>query len=152
MLNHAQQNRLRNAMGWIEERMRAIELRLTIREERGLMFHIQNNISPDMERALREKIQAVYRVIGEVQTQFELAPERKLASRDILTGLPQLWVMLQETGAKGLARYGTVDPVVALRLDPQIKLLGRLMFELVDMALGCDGPAVHSVSETGSVR
>jgi hypothetical protein len=135
MLNDAQRNRLRIAMRLIEEKLRDIEQRLAQPEQRGLLSDMRNDVTPEMERSLREKIQMVDAVIEDMRKQFALPAETKLASREILEGLPQLWVMLQETNAKSLGRYGSVDPALAPLLDPRIETLARLMFEMEDAAL-----------------
>lgn len=147
MLNDAQHISLRIVMRLIEEKMRAIDRQLANPEEHGLLFEVRNDITPDTERALRQPIQEVYTLIGALKEQFALPLETELASREILKGLPQLWVMLQESDAKGLQRFGAVDPALAQVLDPQICRLARLMLELERIGLGNIEPASHSVGQ-----
>lgn len=152
MLNNAQRNHLRIVMSLIEAKMRTIESRLANSEEHGMMSEVRNDITPAMEQALREKIQVIYAVIDELRTRFALPAETKLASREILMGLSQLWVMLQESDAKALGGYGTVDPAVAPLLDPQIERLAGLMFALEDAALGRVESTARSAGAEQSVR
>lgn len=147
MLNDAQRNHVRIAMSLIEEKMHSIAARLATPKEHGLMCDIQKDITPEMARVLRQKIQVVYAVIRELRDRFALPVETKQASREILKGLPQLWVMLQETDAKSLVRFGAVDPALAPVFDPQIKTLARLMFDLENSVLGKAERASHSVSD-----
>lgn len=147
MLNEAQHSSLRIVMRLIEEKMRAIDRQLANPEEHGLLFEVRNDITPDTGRALRQPIQEVYRLIGTFKEQFALPLETELVSREILKGLPQLWVMLQESDAKGLQRYGAVNPALAPVLDPQICRLARLMLELERIALGNIEPASQAVGQ-----
>lgn len=147
MLNDAQRTSLRIVMSMIEERMRAIEFRLDHPEEQGLMFEIRNNITCDMVHALREKIPEVYGLIRILRDRLALPREIKPASRELLTGLSQLWVVLQESDSKRLQRFGDIDPALAPALDPEIETLARLVFELENAALGHVEPAAQAVGQ-----
>jgi len=116
------------------------------------MSDVQNDVTPEMERALREKICVVYAVIDDLQTRFALPLETKLASREIIQGLSQLWAVLQEFDAEGLGRYGTIDSFIVPLLDPQIKILARLMFALEHIALGHTHSSAQSASDKRPVR
>ncbi len=147
MLNDAQRNSLRIVMRLIEEKMRAIERQLDQPLEHWLLFEVRNDITPDIERALRQPIQEVYTLIGALIEQFALPLETELASREILKGLSHLWVMLQESDSNSFQRYGTVNPALAPELDPQIDRLARLMLELERIALGNIEPASQAVGQ-----
>lgn len=136
MLNEAQQRNLRIVLCLIEEAMRAIERRLTRPEERGLMFEVRNDLAPDAVRALRQKLPDVYAIIEGLRDRFALPGEIRYAGREVLKGLPQFWVMLQESDSKGLRRYGDVDPALGPVLDPRINRLARLMIEMEALAMG----------------
>lgn len=150
MLNDAQRSSLRIVMRLIEEKMRAIERQLAQPLEHWLLFEVRNDITPDIERALRQPIQEVYTLIGALKEQFALPLETELASREILKGLSQLWVMLQESDSNSFRRYGTVAPALAPVLDPQIETLARLMLEMEHILLGSQAPASHSVCDKRS--
>ena len=135
MLNDAQRTRLRIVMGDLEEKMRAVEQRLAYPEERRQMSEIRNDITTDAERALRHKIAEVHTLIGGLKDRFALPVEIKLASREILKGLPQLWVALQESNSKRLQGYGHIDPADANLLDADIKTLADMMFDLEQIVL-----------------
>jgi hypothetical protein len=141
MLNDAQRNHLRILMSRIEEKMRAIEFRLGHPDKNGLMSEIRNDITHEIAQVLREKLPEVYDLIRTLRDQLALPRESKQLSRELMMGLPQLWVVLQESDSKSLRRYGDVDHALAPVLDPQIETLARLMFELEHITRG-DIPSV----------
>ncbi len=132
MLNDAQRMNLGIVMRMLEEKMRAIEARLARPEERALTFEVQNDIPPDTAQALRERIVEVYALIETLRDRLALPLDVKSASRDVLTGLMPLWVVLQESTSKRLLRYGEVDPSLASILDSKIEAMARLMVEMDD--------------------
>ncbi|OGW69686.1 MAG: hypothetical protein A3A88_10270 [Nitrospirae bacterium RIFCSPLOWO2_01_FULL_62_17] len=134
MLNDAQRTSLGIVMRMLEEKMRAVEARLASPEEQALTFEIRNDLTPAMVQVLREKIDEVYALIRALCDRFALPPDVKPASRDALTGLMPLWVVLQESTSERLRRYGEVDPSLAHVLDPNIDALARLMVEMDDAA------------------
>jgi hypothetical protein len=136
MLNDAQRMNLGIVMRMLEEKMRAIEARLARPEERALTFEVQNDIPPDTAQALRERIVEVYALIETLRDRLALPLDVKSASRDVLTGLMPLWVVLQESTSKRLLRYGEVDPSLASILDSKIEAMARLMVEMDDAARG----------------
>lgn len=134
MLNDAQRTSLGIVMRMIEEKMRAIEARLARPDERALTFKVHNDIPPDTAQTLRERIAEVYALIETLCDRLALPLDVKSASRDALTGLMPLWVVLQESTSKRLQRYGAVDPSLASVLDSKIEALARLMVEMDDAA------------------
>lgn len=135
MLNAAQRTNLGIVMRMIEEKMRAIEFRLSHPSEHALMFDVRDDLPPMMTGVLREKIAEVYALIEWLRDGLGLPREVKTASQDVRTGLAQRWVSLQESVAEQLRRYGEVDPSVAPVLDPKIEALARLMIEMDDTVL-----------------
>ena len=143
MLNDAQRTSLGIVMRMLEEKMRAIEARLAQPEERALTFEVRNDLTPAMVQVLREKIDEVYVLIRALRDRLALPPTVKSASRDALTGLMPLWVVLQESTSERLRRYGEVDPSLAHVLDPKIGALARLMVEM-DAAARGDAPVMSA--------
>jgi hypothetical protein len=141
VLNDAQRTSLRIVMSLIEEKMRDIEARLASPEEHGLMFDVCNDLAPDVEQALRLTVAEVYALISTLRDRLALPREVKPVSREILKGLSQLWVVLQESDSQRLRRYGDVDPALGASLDPEIEALARLMLELEHLAIGNVPPA-----------
>ena len=135
MLNDAQRNSLRIVLSLIEEKMRAVTFRLAHPDERALMFEVHNDCSPDMAQALQEKVAEVSALIQVLRDRLALPREVKSTSRELLTGLAQLWVYLQDSDSKGLGRFGDVAPAVPLALDAQIERLAHVMLEMEDIIL-----------------
>jgi len=135
MLNDAQRTSLRIVMRMIEEKMREIEFRLDHPDERALMFDVNNDLSPNISQALREKIAEVSGLIQTLRDRLVLPREVRPASRELLKGLAQLWVVLQESDSERLRRYGEVSPTLAPVLDVEIVRLAHLMLELEDIVL-----------------
>lgn len=135
MLNDAQQRNLQIVMRLIEEKMRAMEFRLIHVEEHGLMFEIRNDVSPDTVPVLRQHIKEVDNILGELQRRFSLPMEATPTSRELIKGLSQLWVFLQESDSKGLRRFGDVHPGVSPALDVKIERLSVLMLEIENTIL-----------------
>lgn len=135
MLNDAQRRRLQVVMGLIEEKMRAIERQLDQPLQAGLTFDVKPDLGPDVVAALREKIRSVYKMIAELQSRFALPVESKRASREVLKGLPQLWVMLKESDAKHLRGYGPVDDALEGALNPSIEALAHFMLEMEEIIM-----------------
>ena len=133
MLNDAQRTSLRILMSLIEEKMRAVEFRLVHPDEQALMFEVRNDLSPDMPQMVREKVTEVSRLIQILRDHLALPREIRPASRELTTGLSQLWVFLQESDSKGLQRYGDVAPAVSPALDVHIERLANLMLEMEDV-------------------
>jgi hypothetical protein len=136
MLNDYQRNSLRVVTHLIEEKMREIERLLGRPEEAGLMYDLKNDVAPETAGAVRETLHAIYARISELRDRLDLPRTAKAASREMLKGVPQLWVMLEESYSKRLRRYGEVDPRLAAELDPQIEALANLMLELEELAMG----------------
>jgi hypothetical protein len=136
MLNEYQRNSLRVVMHLIEEKMREIERLLDRPEEAGLMYDLKNDVTPETAKALRKMVPTIYARIGDLRDRLDLPRKTKAASRELLKGVPQLWVMLEESYSKQLRRYGEVDPRLAAELDPQIEALATLMLELEELAMG----------------
>jgi hypothetical protein len=152
MLNEAQRNNLRIVMTMIEEKMRAIESRLDHPEEQRLMSEIRNDTTAETARALREIIPKVYDLIRTLRDRLALPRESKPLSRELLMGLPQLWVVLQESDSKSLRRFGDVNQTLAPLLDPRIDALACLMFELEDIMIGKVPSASRTVGEERPVH
>ena len=150
MLNDAQQTSLGIVMRMVEEKMRALEARLARLDEQALTFEIHNDLTPVTVQALREKIKEVYALIRALCDHLALPLEITPASKDVLSGLMQRWVILQESTSKRLQRYGEVDPSLAHVLDPKIDALARLMVEMDDVVRsGAQLPSVSSVNRSG---
>jgi hypothetical protein len=147
VLNDAQRTSLRIVMSLIEEKMRDIEARLASPEEHGLMFDVCNDLAPDVEQALRLTVAEVYALISTLRDRLALPREVKPVSREILKGLSQLWVVLQESDSQRLRRYGDVDPALGASLDPEIEALARLMLELEEAVSARIEPPAQAVSE-----
>lgn len=130
MLNDSHRTKLRIAMELIEEKMKAIQVRLAQPDESGVMFEIRNDLSPEIHEALPQQIEAVYAVMEEVKHQFALRMEMKPLSRELLRGLPQLWVMLQECESRRLRGYGAITEADAAVLDPLLARLARLLYDM----------------------
>lgn len=130
MLNEAQQRNLHIVMRLIEEKMRAMEVRLVRPEEQGVMFEISNDMSPDIAPALRQPIQEVWKILDELKHCFALPREITLTSQELIRGLPQLWVSLQESDSKSLRHFGDVHPSVSPALDFQVGRLAELMLKM----------------------
>lgn len=135
MLNDAQRNSLRIVLSLIEEKMRAVTFRLAHPDERALMFEVHNDLSPDMPQAVQKKVAEVSALIQVLRDRLALPREVKSTSRELLTGLAQLWVYLQDSDSKGLGRFGDVAPAVPLALDAQIERLAQVMLEMEDIIL-----------------
>jgi hypothetical protein len=148
MLNDSHRTRLRIAMRLIDEKMAAIESRLAHPDERRLMFEVNNDLTADLEQKLRAQLEAVYRLIAALKNRFELSREIRPASRDILQGLPQLWVMLQESDSKHLRGYGRLDPADHAALDPQIQQLATLVLQMESLMLGNRTATAPAVNES----
>ena len=150
MLNDAQRNSLRIVMSMIEEKMRAVELKLAHPDEQALMFKVHNDLSSDMPQMLGEKIAEVSRLIQILRDRFALPREIRPASKELLTGLSQLWVVLQESDSKGLQRFGDVHPAVSPALDAEIERLARLKLDLEDIVLDHRRPVFVEAEGTRS--
>jgi hypothetical protein len=148
MLNESQRTYLRIVLRLIEEKMRAIEFRLANPQEHGLMFEVSNDMTPEMERWLREKVAVVYSLIMTLRDRFALPVETKQASREVAKGLSsQHWVALKESDSRSLRRYGPIDAALAPVLDPLIETLARLMLELEDQAVGKGEATLRATGE-----
>ena len=152
MLNEAQRNSLCIVMSMIEGKMRSMESRLDHPEEQRLMSEVRNDTTPEIAQALRKKIPEVYDLIRTLRDRLALPRESKPLSRELLMGLPQLWVVLQESDSKSLRRFGEVNQTLAPLLDPRIDALARLMFELEDITIGKVPSVSRTVGEGGPVR
>jgi len=154
MLNEAQRNSLQIILSLIEEKMRAVTFRLAHPEEQALMFEVHNDLSPDTPQALQKKVAEASGLIQILRDRLALPREAKPTSRELLTGLAQLWVFLQESDSKGLRRFGDVHLDVSPALDAQIERLANLMLEMEDVILQhrrcqcVDAPAKRSESQT----
>ncbi|MEW6543765.1 MAG: hypothetical protein AB1411_09145 [Nitrospirota bacterium] len=147
MLTDGQRSFLGVVITMIEEKMKAVEWRMAHPEEQGLTFEIRNDLTPDMAGALHTRVEAVYALVRVVRDRLMLPREVRYATRDILKGLPQLWVALQESDSKSLGRYGSVDPALGPVLDPRIGTLACLLSELQDIVL----PGDQERSSSGEV-
>lgn len=136
MLNDAHRRNLRIVLNLVEEKMKAVESRLARPEESGLLYTVKSDLHPDVEATLRRQVAAAYMLIRRLKARFALPTETTLASREILKGLPQLWVMLQESESRRLRGYGDIDPDDAAALDPLIEQLAQLMLDMEAVALG----------------
>lgn len=130
MLNEAQQRNLHIVMRLIEEKMRALEFRLVRPEEHGVMFEISNDMSADIASALRQEIQEAMTILRELKHCFSLPRETTPTSQELVRGLSQLWVSLQESDSKGLRRFGNVHSAVSPALDSQVERLAELMLKM----------------------
>lgn len=130
MLNESHRLKLRIALTLIEQKMKAIELRLAHPQERGLMFDMSGDLDDGMEQILRQKMREVYGLLRILKDRFALSSESTPASRDILRGLPELWAMVQETNSRHLRGYGEVEPPDAAVLDPLLRNLGYLLYDM----------------------
>ncbi len=133
MLNEAQQRNLHIVMRLIEEKMRALEVRLVRPEEHGVMFEISDDMSADIAPALRQEIQEVMTILRELKHSFSLPRETMLTSQELIRGLSQLWVSLQESDSKGLRRFGDVHSAVSPALDSQVERLAEFMLRMGDI-------------------
>lgn len=154
MLNDAQRNSLHIILSLIEEKMRAVTFRLAHPEEQALMFEVHNDLSSDTPQMVQEKVAEVSGLIQLLRDRLALPREVKPTSRELITGLAQLWVFLQESDSKGLRRFGDVDPDVSPALDAQIEKLANLMLEMEDVisehrrSLFVDAQGKRSASQT----
>lgn len=135
MLNDAQRRLLRIVLALVEDKMRAIEQQLERPPGPGLMSAVDQDVTPELARHLRKRLAAVRPIIGRLKERFDLPIETKLASRELFKGVPQLWVMLQESDGARLRGYGPVDPTDEASLNPDIHALTRLMLEIQNLLL-----------------
>lgn len=144
MLNDAQRNSLSIVMTLVEEKMRAVEFKLAHPNEQALMFEVHNDVSSDVLPLLQEKIAEVARLIQTLRDRLALHREIRWTSRQLITGLAQLWVYLQESDSKGLRRFGDVAPAVSPALDNEIDQLAHLMLEMEEIVLKDGRPLTGS--------
>jgi hypothetical protein len=130
MLNDAQRSSLRILMSLIEEKMRAIELRIAHPDEDALMFEVRDDFRSELSQAVRGKTAEVFCLIETLRDRLALPREIRPATIELRTGLSQLWVFLQEADSKRLGRFGDVHPALAPALDFSIERLARLMLEI----------------------
>lgn len=150
MLNDAQRNSLRIVLSLIEEKLRAVTCRLAHPEERALMFEVHNDLSPDTPQVVQEKVAEASELIQVLRDRFALPREVKTTSKELITGLAQLWVYLQDSDSKGLGRFGDVGPAVSHTLDADIGRLAHVTLKMEDIilehccAMSVDGSAKPS--------
>jgi hypothetical protein len=144
MLNEAQERSIHIVMRLIEEKMKSVERLLEQGDQQGVTFQVTQDLTPDMVRTLHATVPEVYALLKEICERFSLAAEIKPVSREVLKGLPELWVMLEESDSRNLGRYGDVDPRVGPLLDPAVQKLGNLMFQLQHLLLPNNGAEQHA--------
>lgn len=133
MLNEFQQRSLCIALRLVDQHMRKVEAILERPQEIGVMYEIQNDLTPAMLGQLPEKIVAVRAVLQDLRDRFDLSLEIILASREGFKSLPILWEILMESSSARLRRYGAVDDRVGPMLDPDLKKLEKLLMEMEEI-------------------
>lgn len=87
-------------------------------------------ISETARLRLEELIDQVLAEIAVLVNRFELQPQVEDLGSYINAAMAQAWADLYDTLSPKLRRYGAVDPALAETLDPHIRSLIRLTYEL----------------------
>ena len=137
-LNENQRRAVTITLRLLEERLADIE-RIIHKDEQGILYSRQVSFAPEQVKQIETLIAAMRDEIRHLATDFQLPREEQNVARAIVGTLEMSWESLEEVRPRRLRNYGSVDPVLKETLDPSVKRLIDLLFDLQDAATGKKG-------------
>lgn len=134
MLNEYQHRSLIVTLMSVEKMLFEIEQTLKTEDYAGIVYDMKNDIS-DGESILSMISLARNKILVIVE-QFSLQKTNKTASQQISVKLSYCWEILEDTRAKKMKKYGSIDEGIEKILDPQIDALVDLIGEMERKLLG----------------
>jgi hypothetical protein len=134
-LNENQKRAVTITLRLLEERLAAVE-QMIHEDEQGVLYSRRASFTPEQVGRIETLIAAMRDEIRHVATEFQLPREEQNAARAIVGALEMSWESLEEVRPRRLKNYGSVDPELKETLDPSLKRLIHLLFELQDVATG----------------
>lgn len=128
MLNEYQQRALMVTLMSIEKELFEIEQMLKMKDYNGILYDARNDITDG--KAMLSMISRAREEILKVAEQFSLQKADKKASQQISAKLAHCWEILEDSRAKKLKSYGSVEEGLEKILDPRIDVLIDLLGEM----------------------
>ncbi len=134
-LNENQRRAVTITLRLLEERLVDVE-RAIHQDEQGILYSRRVSFTPEQVEQIEALIAAMRDEIRHLATAFQLPREEQNVARAIVGTLEMSWESLEEVRPPRLRNYGSVDPVLKETLDPGVKRLIDLLFDLQDAATG----------------
>lgn len=137
-LNENQRRAVTVSLRLLEERLANVE-RMIHEDEQGILYSRRVAFTPEQVKHMEAVIAAMRDEIRRVATEFQLPREEQNVARAIAATLEMSWESLEEVRPRRLRNYGSVDPTLKETLEPILKRLIRLLFDLENTASGEKG-------------
>ncbi|MCL4393756.1 MAG: hypothetical protein M1482_02910 [Chloroflexi bacterium] len=119
----------------LEERLANVD-RMIHEGEQGTLYSRPVPFTVGQVTQMEALIAAMRDEIRRVAAEYELPSEEQNAARAIVGALAMSWESLEEVRPRRLRNYGSVDPGLKETLEPRLKHLIRLLFDLQATATG----------------
>ncbi len=134
-LNENQRRAVTITLRLLEERLASVE-QMIHEDEQGILYSRRVSFSPEQVEQIERLIAAMRDEIRHLATVFQLPHEDQNVARAVVGTLEMSWESLEEVRPRRLKNYGAVDPALKETLDPSVKHLIGLLFDLQDAATG----------------
>jgi hypothetical protein len=125
MLNEYQQRALRVTLMSIEKDLFEIEQMLKTEDYRGILYAMKNDVLDG--EAMLSIISLAREEIRAIAKHFSLQKKDITTSRQISAKLAHCWEILEDSRAKKLKSYGSIEEGLEKMLDPRIEVLIDLL-------------------------
>lgn len=115
----------------VDQRLCEWEQRLEGHVEKGVMYQLQDDLTPTQRKELRRRIAKTRARLDSLRKKLGLNPATPSLARMIVGQATILWEMLAELNSGGLRGYGSVPASLAKIIDPAGEALVDGLSEIV---------------------
>jgi hypothetical protein len=119
-LNKDQKRQVSVTMVLVDEALALCKRLLRQGAEQGLLYTIQDDLSPLQKVRLLSHIQEMRDVLSQLDGQLQLTHKISSLTREISGELSYLWTIIEECASHRLRGYGPVDDSLKAELDPRL--------------------------------
>ncbi|HXH14110.1 MAG TPA: hypothetical protein VNP04_30640 [Alphaproteobacteria bacterium] len=119
-LNKNQQRQVSTTMVLVDESLALCKRLLRQGPEQGLLYTIQDDLSPSQKARLLSHLQEMRDVLSHLDGQLQLTHKVSSLTREIAGELAYLWTIIEECASHRLRGYGPVDESLKAELDPRL--------------------------------
>lgn len=133
LLNPNQRRSVAIALRMFEESLRQTDSWLQEAEANGILYRQKLNLPAPQRQEAQQRIAAALEQIAEIVQTLDLEPVLDNPAGLIRGKMSVSWASLIDTQSDNLRRYGQVDPRLKSVLDPAVRQLAQLAFDLASI-------------------
>ncbi len=124
-------NAIRSSLLIIEDLISEIES--IFKEKEKILLKIEKKMNQEKQNRIKENISQIRNILREIKNELNLEEERISDKAIINSRCAKMWEILNDMKGEKLKRYGSTSEEIKRYLDFKIKIILKLIDEIVDL-------------------